>query len=432
MSANPLSPALVVVMPTRNQAPFLAAAVHSVVAEGLVDALVVQDGASTDGTADLLAALARQHPSLDIVSEADSGPADALNRALRRALARGAGMIGWLNSDDLYTPGAIGRALAHFEAHPGHVAVYGEGEHIDADERRIGAYPTQRPEGPLSNWRDGCPICQPTMFLRRSAVEALLPVDESLRAAFDYELWLRLFKAFPGRIGFIPALQARSRLHAGGITLSQRERVALEAMQVVHRHLGPAPAHWLVTHAAEALAACPFEAETLAVKQHLLALADQAAPWLAAGGVDGLKQAMQASRAWQLAQAQLGLDVAADGWAGPALTLRLRQAPDPAAAIGRLRVHGRHAWPRPQRLRQQVTAWHQGQALAAARAWWRQRFVLEIPVPARPPGERLEITLQAAHSFVPAELLPSSHDVRRLAWQVEAIEALPAAPARRG
>ena len=83
-------------MPTRNQAPFLAAAVHSVIAEGLVDALVVQDGASTDGTADLLAALARQHPSLDIVSEADSGPADALNRALRRALARGAGVIGWL------------------------------------------------------------------------------------------------------------------------------------------------------------------------------------------------------------------------------------------------------------------------------------------------------------------------------------------------
>lgn len=421
-------PALAVVMPSLNQARYIVAAVQSVLNQGVEGLrLLIQDGGSEDGTLESLAPIIGPHGLVDLRSEHDDGPARALDRALHRALDTGAPVIGWLNSDDLYTPGALQRALAHLAAHPDQVAVYGEGEHIDADGRPIGRYPTLAPEVDLGAWRDGCPVCQPTMFLRREALQTLLPVDVSLRTAFDYELWLRLFKAFPGRIGFIPEVQAQSRLHTDGITARQREQVALEGLQVVHRHLGPAPGHWLLTHSAEALAACPFEAEASAVKQHLLALADHAAPWLEPGGAERLKQQMQASPAWRLSSASLGVELHADGWAGPQLQIRLRQPPVEQPAVGLLRVHGRHAWPRPGRLRLGLSAWQDGQRLASGHAWWRCRFVLDIPVHDRQAGSKQRLQVRANAHFVPAEVLVGSRDMRQLAWQVERIEILPAA-----
>lgn len=418
---------LAVTMPTRNQAAYLAGAVESVFEQGIPGLqLFVQDGASTDGTPALLAELAQRHAGLQWVSAPDAGPADALNRAFARALAQtDAPVLGWLNSDDLYTPGAATRALAHLRGHPTHVAVYGEGEHIDAQARPLGRYPSARPEAPLAQWRDACLVCQPTMFLRRETLQALGPLDTTLRTAFDYDLWLRLFTRFAGRIGFVPTVQARSRLHAAGITLRQREQVALEGLQVVHRHLGPAPVHWLVTHVAEALAACPFEADTAQVQAHLLALAERAAPWLAAGDVAALQQQLRASRAWQLARPHFAAGVHADGWAGPVLELRLLQPADAAQTVAALRVHGRHAWPRPGCLRLGLEAWHDGRRVAACHAWWRQGFALDVPVAQRTPGARLRLELRASHSFVPGEVLAGSGDMRRLAFVVHDLEMLP-------
>ncbi len=422
-----MPPPLAVVMPTRNQARYLARSVASVFADGSTPTLIVQDGASTDDTPQLLAALADRQPGLSVFSRPDSGPAEALNRGFERALATGAPVIGWLNSDDLYTPGALRRALDHLAAHPQHVAVYGEAEHVDADSRVLGRYPTLTPDAPLARWRDACPICQPTMFLRREAVQALLPLDTALRTAFDFDLWLRLFKAYPGRIGHLSAVQAQSRLHAEGITLRMRERVALEGMQVVHRHLGSAPAHWLLTHVGEALQACPFDADLARVQRHLLQLAEHAAQWMAPGGAEALKQQMQASSAWQLAQPNCVSSVHADGWAGPELELRLQQPQDPLEAVGLLRLHGRHGWPRPGRLRLRLSAWHAGRQVAARAVWWRQRFVLEVPVHDQRPGAGLRLQIRADDAFVPADVVAGITDQRRLAYRVDAVELVLAA-----
>ncbi len=183
-------------MPTRNHVDFIAQAIASVVAQGIDGLeLIVQDGASTDGTQALLAEMAEQHAGLHWLSEPDAGPAEAVNRAIARARAP---VIGWLNSDDLYTPGAIARALDHLGRHPDHVMVYGEGEHIDASGRVIGRYPTRGPQTPLEAWADGCHICQPTAFFRREAFDALGGLDTTLRTAFDYDFWLRLLKRYSG------------------------------------------------------------------------------------------------------------------------------------------------------------------------------------------------------------------------------------------
>jgi hypothetical protein len=408
-----------VVMPTLNQAPFIAESVASVMSQGVESLeLVVADGGSTDGTQAILATLATEHPGrLRWTSAPDGGPAQAVNAAVARA--RGA-IIGWLNSDDLYTPGAVSRALQAFMRQPAAVMVYGEAEHVDAQGKRIGTYPTRGPSTPLVEWRDGCHVCQPSAFFRREAFAALDGLDTSMRAAFDYEFWLRLLKAHPGRIGYIPDVQAKSRLHAGAITLRFRERVALEGMQVVHRHLGPAPAHWLLTHFAELQAEHPFEAEVLDLVARLHRLVQQAAGWLAPDSTQALVSHIQQHRAMQLARPGFFAPVHADGWAPAVLDLRLRQPERPYA---RLQLSCRNASPRGGRLKIDVVT-PEGEVLHLEPR--PGPFEISLPLHELRPQTRQIFRVVCHTPFVPADCEAGSGDRRSLAFLVEGVQLQPA------
>lgn len=240
-----LAELITVVMPSRNQRRFVPSSVDSALKQhGVRAELIVVDGGSTDGTLEWLSSRASEDSRLRFHSQPDSGPAQAVNRAMARA--RGT-LIGWLNSDDLYTEGALERAVAALATHPDWLMVYGHAEHVDAAGQVIGPYPTRPPSTPIKEFADGCFICQPSVVMRRTFLLLNGPLDEGLRTAFDFEWWLRAFARFPERIGFIEQVQARSRLHEGAITLRQRKTVAIEGMKVLHRHLGSAPSHWIKT-----------------------------------------------------------------------------------------------------------------------------------------------------------------------------------------
>lgn len=246
------SPLISIVMPSLNQAAFIPLAVESVLSQYYSNLeLIVADGGSTDGTLAWLAAKQVEDSRLVWFSEGDSGPANAINKALSRA--RGT-VIGWLNSDDLYAPGAITRAVEALQSQPGRLMVYGHGQHIDEHGSPLDSYPTLPPSIPLERFADGCFICQPTVFFLRTMFVLLGKLDESLKTAFDFDYWLRAFKSFQYRIGFVDALQAQSRLHGACITLKLRRTVAVEGMKVIARHLGSAPGHWVLTYVDELLA----------------------------------------------------------------------------------------------------------------------------------------------------------------------------------
>jgi glycosyltransferase involved in cell wall biosynthesis len=244
-----------VLMPSFNQRRFIAAAVESVLAQGHPQVeLVVADGGSSDGTVEWLAERSRFEPRLRWEAAPDSGPAQAVNRAMARA--RGT-VIGWLNSDDVYAAGAIERAVDALLQSPEWLMVYGHGMHIDATGAVIGAYPTRTPAAAIGAFAEGCFICQPTVFFRRTMPLLVGPLDESLQTAFDFDWWLRAFARVPGRIGFVDAVQAHSRLHPDTLTSTRRRTVAVEGMKVLARHLGSAPRHWIETWANEDAAARP-------------------------------------------------------------------------------------------------------------------------------------------------------------------------------
>jgi len=223
-------PLVTVVTPSYNQGRFIRATIESVLKQDYprIEYLVM-DGGSTDETVSIL----REYSDrLRWVSEPDHGQAHAINKGWRQA--RGS-ILAYLNSDDVYLPGAIAQAVAALEAHPEAAAVYGEGYHVDEEGRVLERYPTEsfNPD----RLQEICFICQPTVFLRREAVERAGYLDESLRYCMDYDLWIRLARA--GKIlSHTPHYLASTRLHADAKTLDQRGQAHAEILRVTHRHFG--------------------------------------------------------------------------------------------------------------------------------------------------------------------------------------------------
>jgi hypothetical protein len=128
---------------------------------------------------------------------------------------------------------------------------YGQAKHIDEFGKEIGPYPTQPPSVGLEGFRQGCFICQPTVFFKTPLLTLLGRLNTSLKTAFDYEFWVRAFKTFPERIGFIDTVLACSRLHDDCITERMRETVALEGLAIGQTHLGGTNLHWAITYLEE-------------------------------------------------------------------------------------------------------------------------------------------------------------------------------------
>ena len=178
-----ISPCVSVLMPCRNAGGFLQDSVASVLQQPECLELLVADGGSTDGSLEELERWANKDTRVRIVSRSDSGPADALNQAFRAA--RGT-LIGWLNADDLYPPGALARAVSALDIHPEWMMLYGEGVEFNSTTGLQQRYPTLPPSAGIEGFRSHCFICQPSVVFRRSMGILLGPFDELLPACVAF------------------------------------------------------------------------------------------------------------------------------------------------------------------------------------------------------------------------------------------------------
>ena len=312
------------------------------------------------------------------------------------------------------------RACAYLFERPECVMVYGQGEHVDASGRTLGRYPTLPPSTPLAAFSDGCFICQPTAFFRRDAVIELGGLDGGLRTAFDFDLWLRLFKAFPDRVGFIDELQACSRLHPGAITLRMRETVALEGLKVIHDHLGLAPPHWLLTHLEELCALHPFGGDAQTLSARMQSVIARAQSWLDESANAQLTERLRTDQRVVLAGSHTYVGVHADGWAAARTPVRVRQPVRPWRA---LRLYG-HARLPPGSLPCCITVASPNGQREVRHIDVSGPFELDLPLSDLRVGAQSVHVIQVDGGFVPAEVEPGSADRRRLAFIVEELQAL--------
>ena len=230
-----------IITPSYNQGRFILRTLQSVANQsGAEIEHVIIDGGSTDETVPILKNFGH---GIRWISEKDKGQAHAVNKGIR---ASDGEILGWLNSDDIYYPGAIARVAKFFELHPGVDVVYGMADHIDLDDQAFERYPTE--PWNFERLRETCFICQPALFLRRRVVEQYGLLDESLQYCMDYEYWLRLGKAGVC-FYYLEEYLAGSRLYANNKTIGARVNVHREINNMFKIKFGQVPNRWLLNYA---------------------------------------------------------------------------------------------------------------------------------------------------------------------------------------
>jgi len=180
-------PLISIITPTYNCGAYIRDCIESVIAQGYEPfEHIIMDNCSQDETIAIL----KEYPHIQWVSEPDEGEAQALNKALR--LAKG-DIIGWLNADDLYEPGAFDAVGNEMKSGAGKHVFYGRTIFLDELDELL--YEDQPPtslelQDLLMFWRQ--PLRQPSMFYSGEAVRAIGEYREDYNYSIDYDYWLRL------------------------------------------------------------------------------------------------------------------------------------------------------------------------------------------------------------------------------------------------
>ncbi len=225
MSDDSSKPLVSVITPSYNQADFLEDTIKSVLAQDYpaIEYLII-DGGSTDGSVDII----RKYKSeLEWwISEPDEGQAAAINKGMMRAKGE---IVAWLNSDDLYLPGAVSRAVAEFQSHPQLGLVFGNAVTIDADGCPIREliFPDWQLED-LIGFRI---ICQPAVFMARELYEQVAGLDLNYHFMLDHHLWIRIASLAP--IQHIPSMLAAARHHVAAKNVSQAAAFGRESLEIL-------------------------------------------------------------------------------------------------------------------------------------------------------------------------------------------------------
>lgn len=229
MSEQAVFPFVSIVTPSFNQAEFLERTIQSVLSQDYPNLeYIIIDGGSTDGSVEIIRKY--ENRLAYWVSEKDKGQTNAINKGFNRAKGE---IFAWLNSDDIYEPGAIQAAVEALMSDPSLGFVYGDCNFIDSHDRIIGKFDVRQTD--LKKLQRGyVHIPQQAFFFRGELWKKVGPLDESIYFAMDYDLWLRLARIAPFR--YIPGkVWADFRLHEDAKTITADASCWPEMIQIRRR-----------------------------------------------------------------------------------------------------------------------------------------------------------------------------------------------------
>lgn len=225
-------PKISIVTPSYNQAKYLERTILSVLNQRYSNLeFIIVDGGSIDGSVEIIKKYERHIAYWH--SKPDRGQSDALNYGFSKATGE---IFGWLNSDDIYLPGAFASVVKAFCSRPQTGVVFGDWWEIDcADKVKSVNYAFDFSIGQFIY--EGFHLNSQAMFWRRTVHQRIGEFDINLHRTMDYEMILRMGLC-EGQCSFYRISQALGgfRRHAEQKTIGFDSRVIDEHRQIAKRN----------------------------------------------------------------------------------------------------------------------------------------------------------------------------------------------------
>lgn len=224
-------PLVSIITPSYNQGRFIRETIESVLNQDYeyIEYIII-DGGSGDNT---LEVLEKYKNRITMISEADKGQSDAINKGFR--MAKGV-IVAWLNSDDIYEKGCISRVVREFQKNRNIALVYGDGYILDEAGCKVKKFEhTQEFDlWKLVNFWDY--IMQPAAFFSREHLRQVGYLDVNLHYCMDWDLWIKLANA--GEVQYIEECLACSREYAETKTSTGGKRRLKEIEFLLRKYSG--------------------------------------------------------------------------------------------------------------------------------------------------------------------------------------------------
>jgi len=225
-------PKISIIMPSFNQEKFIERSILSVLDQEYPNLeLIIIDGGSNDKTCEII-----QKYNCKIfkwVSENDQGQSDALNKGFSWASGE---IYGWLNSDDIYLPGAFKLALQTFKSNPDKEIVFGDWLTIDENDNSLDYHYAF--DFNLKHFvYEGFHLNAQSMFWRSSVHKKFSGFDIELYNTMDYQMILEFgLKNKQSNFIRVPTPFGAFRRYSGQKTSGMTKRVVDEQKKIAEKY----------------------------------------------------------------------------------------------------------------------------------------------------------------------------------------------------
>ena len=230
-------PQISIIIPVYNGEKTIKETIESVLAQCFEDfeIIIINDG-SEDSTLEVIANIS--DPRIQVFSYPNAGLSVSRNRGFDHSCGR---YIAFLDSDDLWKPDKLSKQLKALHEHPQAAVAYSWTNFIDEFSNfvRIGSRVTITgnvyPNLLLGNFLES----GSNALVCRHALAEVGGFDESLRAAEDWEIWLRLSQKYDFVAVPHPHVLYRLSTHSMSTNVLQQE---VACVQVMEQAFSKAPA----------------------------------------------------------------------------------------------------------------------------------------------------------------------------------------------
>jgi len=222
-------PKISIVTPSYNQSQFLERTILSVLNQNYPNReYIIIDGGSTDGSVEIIRKYEKYLAYW--VSEKDNGQADAINKGFSKSSGE---ILAYINSDDVYHPGAFLKIAKAFNKNPKADLVFGNVNYIDAYDNLIGECRFTRFNFTTLIYEGGN-LQQPGAFWTREIYDKVGGFNPNYKFCMDFDFFCRVAEI--GKLEHIRKYIANFRYHRNSKSSTIDHIGSIEHEEIARRY----------------------------------------------------------------------------------------------------------------------------------------------------------------------------------------------------